>query len=279
MSALPDLLQLDEIGADRFRVRHPDSSPEGRDVVFGGQLLAQMIMAADRVAGSTKDPKSIHAIFARAGTYAQPIELQVESLQAGRTWASDTVTATQGERLLARSLVLLHADEPDLMRHAPEMPKVAGPDDSSTTEGLAFPGAELRMVDDPPDAPGGVPSMLFWHRYPDKVDSVAGNDAILSWGTNGFLIGLAMRPHRDKVDISQAHRTISTGVIAHTLNFHERIDVSQWLLVAQEATYAGRGRIHGRGLVYAEDGQLVATFSQDSMARGIEGELDPKRAM
>jgi acyl-CoA thioesterase len=88
-----------------------------------------------------------------------------------------------------------------------------------------------------------------------------------------------MRPHRDSVNIADAHRTISTGVIAHTINFHERFDVSQWLLVTQEATYAGRGRVHGRGMVFTEDGQLVATFSQDSMARKIEGELDPKRAM
>lgn len=279
MSDVPDLLELDELEGGRYQVHHPDQSPEGRDVVFGGQLLAQMIMASDRAGGGAKDPKSIHAIFARAGTYAQPIELQVDSLQSGRTWASDSVTALQGDRLLSRALVLMHADEPDLMRHGAQMPKVPRPDETAAGAGLGFPGTELRTIADPPDAPGGVPTQLFWHRYSDKVDSVAANDAILSWATNGFLIGLAMRPHRDVVDISQAHRTISTGVIAHTLNFHERIDVSQWLLVAQEATYAGRGRIHGRGLVFTEDGQLVATFSQDSMARGIEGELDPRHAM
>jgi acyl-CoA thioesterase len=260
-------------------VHHPTESPEGRDVVFGGQLLAQMIMASDRAGGGTKDPKSLHAIFARAGTYAQPIELEVESLQAGRTWASDTVTARQGERLLSRGLVLAHADEPDLMRHGPAMPEVPSPEDTPPGAGLGFPGTELRDIPDPPDAPGGVPTQLFWHRYGQKLDSVAANCAVLAWGTNGFLIGLAMRPHRDLVDISQAHRTISTGVIAHTINFHERIDVSGWLLVAQEATYAGRGRVHGRGLVFTRDGQLVATFTQDSMARGIEGELDPRRAM
>jgi acyl-CoA thioesterase II len=279
MSDVPDLLELDEVGVGRYRVHHPDQSPEGRDVVFGGQLLAQMIMASDRAGGGVKDPKSIHSIFARAGTYAQPIELQVDSLQAGRTWASDTVTALQGERLLSRALVLMHADEPDLMRHGPAMPDVPGPDETPPGAGLGFPGTELRSIADPPDAPGGVPTQLFWHRYSGKIDSVAANDAILSWATNGFLIGLAMRPHRSTVDISQAHRTISTGVIAHTINFHERIDVSQWLLVAQEAIYAGRGRVHGRGLVYTEDGQLVASFTQDSMARAIEGELDPKRSM
>jgi acyl-CoA thioesterase len=51
------------------------------------------------------------------------------------------------------------------------------------------------------------------------------------------------------------------------------------LLINQEAVYAGRGRIHGRGSVYTEDGGLVATFSQDSMARKVEATLDPKHSM
>jgi len=98
MSDLPDLLQLTEIGERRYQVTQPSESPEGRDVVFSGQLLAQMIMASDHAAGGTKDVRSVHAVFARAGTYSRPIELEVESLLAGRTWAGDTVTATQSER-------------------------------------------------------------------------------------------------------------------------------------------------------------------------------------
>jgi acyl-CoA thioesterase II len=278
---VPDLLQLEALGDGRYRAPNPGESPEQRDVVFGGQILAQMIMASDQAAGGAKDVKSIHAIFARAGTYQQPIELQVERMQAGRTWASDTVTATQGDRLIARSLVLLSIDDPDLMRHQMEMLDVPGPADAApVASGMAYPGAELRRIDDPTAlAPGGVPAMYYWTRYPGSFDSPAVNQAILSWTTDGFFIELAMRPHTDKVRITDAHRSISTGVIGHTINFHERFAVGDWLLLAHEATYAGRGRIHGRALVYTESGRLVATFSQDSMVRSVEGGLDPKRSM
>ena len=88
-------------------------------MVFSGQLLAQMIMASDHAAGGAKDVRSVHAVFARAGTYTQPIELEVESLQAGRTWASDTVTAMQAGKLLSRATVLLNVVDEDLMRHEP----------------------------------------------------------------------------------------------------------------------------------------------------------------
>ena len=88
-----------------------------------------------------------------------------------------------------------------------------------------------------------------------------------------------MRPHSDTVNIADAHTTISTGVISHTAHFHEHADVGQWLLVAQAARYAGNGRVFGSGSVFTQDGTLVSTFAQDSMARGVAGELDPKRSM
>jgi acyl-CoA thioesterase len=275
---IPEMLQLDRVGDRRYRVFQPAGSPEGRDVVFGGQLLGQMIMASDTEAGGSKDVKSIHAIFARSGTYAAPIELQIEPMQAGRTWASDTVTAWQGDRLLARSLVLMSIDDPDFMRHQIDMPDVPGPDGIEPVGGLIFPGAEVRKVL-PTTAVDGVPAMYFWHRFPGSAESPAVNQAILAWETNGFFIELAMQPHADKVRIGDAHRTVSTGVIGHTINFHERFDIGQWLLLAHEATYAGRGRVHGRGMVFTQDGRLVATFTQDSMVRGVEGPLDPNRSM
>jgi acyl-CoA thioesterase len=283
MSApLPAVLDVEDLGDGRYRAPNPTDDPEGRDVVFSGQILAQMIMASDRAVESAKDVKSIHAIFARAGTYsAGPMELQLESMHSGRAWGSDTITATQGDRLLSRGLVLLNAVEPDLMRHGPEMPDVPRPGDLATdAAALVYPGAETRtIVDADATSPDGAPALRFWVRMPESYDSVAANQAVLVWCQPGAIIGLGMRPHSDAVNIADAHRTISTGVIAHTCHFHERFDVGQWLLVDQEATYAGRGRVYGGGAVYTEDGQVVSTFSQDSMARGVEGTLDPKRSM
>jgi acyl-CoA thioesterase II len=278
MSDLPDLLQLTEIGERRYQVTQPSESAEGRDVVFSGQLLAQMIMASDHAAGGAKDVRSIHAVFARAGTYTRPIELEVESLLAGRTWASDTVTATQSGKVLSRATVLLHVVDEDLMRHEPQMPSVPPPADVDAAPGQAFPGAELRPVSGRHEV-GGVPVEMAWHRFSRPLASQAAHQAVLAWATCGNIIGLAMRPHRDRVRIEDAHASISTGVIAQTIHFVERFDVSQWLLVCHEATKAATGRVYGDGRVFAEDGTLVAAFHQDSMARAPAAPLDPKRSM
>ena len=278
MSDLPDLLQLTEIGERRYQVTQPSESPEGRDVVFSGQLLAQMIMASDHAAGGTKDVRSVHAVFARAGTYSRPIELEVESLLAGRTWAGDTVTATQSEKVLSRATVLLNVVDEDLMRHEPPMPPVPAPAEVDAAPGQVFPGAELRPVSGR-DEVGGVPVEMAWHRFERPLASQAANQAVLAWATCGNIIGLAMRPHRDRVRIEDAHASISTGVIAQTIHFVERFDVSQWLLVRHEATKAATGRVYGDGRVFAEDGILVAAFHQDSMARAAAAPLDPKTSM
>jgi acyl-CoA thioesterase II len=279
MSDLPDLLQLTEVGDRRHHVFQPAESAEGRDVVFSGQLLGQMLMASDRHAGG-KDIRSVHAVFARAGSYLSPIEVEVESLQAGRTWASDTVTARQGGKLLSRATVLLNVVDDDLMRHGPAMPAVPGPEDlSPASAAQAFPGAVVWPVPGEPMA-GDVPGEAAWHRFDRSLESPAANQAVLTWATCGQLIGLAMRPHRDTVDIGQAHRTLNTGVIAHTVHFLERFDVGRPLLITQEATKAATGRVYGQGSVFTPDGDLVAAFHQDSMAKAAAAAtLDPRTAM
>jgi hypothetical protein len=134
------------------------------------------------------------------------------------------------------------------------------------------------MVDAPDAVAGdGSPAMYFWTRHPESYDPVAANQAIVAWTQPGFIIGLAMRPHTH-INIADAHTSISTGVISHTAHFHDHADVGEWLLIAQQATYAGNGRVFGSGSVFTQDGTLVSTFAQDSMARGVEDDRS-KRGM
>jgi acyl-CoA thioesterase len=278
MSDLPAVLRVEELGEGRWSAPHPDTDPEGRDVVFSGQLLAQMILAAHGADGSGKQVKSIHAIFARAGKYsAGTIELALDPMHAGRAWASTTVTATQDDRLLSRGLVLLNAVEPDLIRHSPPMPDVPGPDDCAPGPGgVIFPGAEVRFVD---DGRAGAPTVTAWVRAGQSFESVAANQAVVAWSQPGMIIGAAFKPHAGTVDLRDAHRSISTGVISHTTHFHDDADAGDWLLMVHEGSYAGRGRVFGQGAVFTRDGTLVSTFAQDSMARGVDGELDFKTSM
>jgi acyl-CoA thioesterase len=276
------VLQVEALDDTRWTAPHPDEDPEKRDVVFSGQLLGQMIMVASAAAAGEKEIKSIHAVFARAGAYsAGPVEYVREPMHAGRAWASDTITAYQGDRLLSRSLVLLNTIEPDLMRHTPALPDVPAPEDCAVQPVLVvFPGSEVRPVDRPDArAPDGSPMSHYWVRLAAGLETVADRQAAVAWCEPGFTIGTAMQAHRDKVQIGDAHRTISTGVISHTAHFHDHARAGEWLLVVNTASFAGNGRVFGRGAVFDRDGTLLSTYGQDAMARHAEGPIDSRRGM
>jgi len=241
----------------------------GGSVVFGGQLLAQSLLAG-ATADPSKEVKSIHTVFARGGSTDAPMEYEVDVMQAGRSFASAAVTARQGDRLCTRSLVLLHAPDPDLIRHQPEAPSVGPPEDA-----VASPHSsgfwEVRTVGGvdiaDPDAIGPA-ELDVWTRFPGAPADPARNQALLAFATDGFLIGTAMRPHPGAGQ-ALAHRTISTSVITHTLTFHAPVDAGQWMLLSHESPMAGLGRSYGRAHVFAESGELVASYVQENMIRAF----------
>ena len=171
------MLQVQHLGGDRWTAPHPDEDPEQRDVLFGGQLVGQMIMVASAGGAGAKEVKSIHAVSARAGAYsAGAVEYEREQMHDGRAWASSTITASQGDRLLSRSLVLLNHVEPDLIRHAVVMPDVPDPEDCPPQPiTIVFPGTEARPVDRPDarTANSGAPMRCDWIR-PPTFDDVRG---------------------------------------------------------------------------------------------------------
>ena len=267
LQSLLEGFELEEVGQGRYRGHNTGDGRGERAVVFGGLLLGQSIVAAVR-SQPGKEVKTVHTIFARAGRVDQPLDVAVDTMHAGRSFGSVTVTIGQGERLCTRSLVLLHAPEPDVIRHAEPMPAVPGPDETPWKE-LEFSGYQIGVVGGvdvgDPDAVGPA-ELPVWVRFAGAPDDLTTSQALLGYASDGFLIGTAMRPHKG-VGQSQAHQALSTGVISHTLTFHDPFRASDWLLLAQVSPYAGRGRSYGRSDVFSADGRFVASFVQDNMIR------------
>lgn len=264
------ILQLTPLSDHRFGVdNHGD--PAVSNVVFGGQLLAQMIMVAARQ-NDDQHVKTISAVFARAARIDAPTEVDVETINAGRTFSSYTLSVRQGDRLCTRAQVLTTVDEPDLIAHQPDRPELSPPADDAPRRvgGLAFPGAEYVIVDDidvnDSTADPRPPILDMWYRSVDTPTERAIDQAVLAWATDGFLIGTAMLPHAG-VGQDKAHVSINTGVVGHTLTFHRPFSLSDWALIRHEALVACGGRSYGRCNVFDPTGSLVASYVQDSMIR------------
>ena len=65
-------------------------------------------------------------------------------------WSNLTLRQVSFASMEAWVAILLDADEPDLLRHGPAMPPVAGPEESidvPAARNRCFPGSEVRVVD------------------------------------------------------------------------------------------------------------------------------------
>lgn len=254
-------LEVEETGPGRFKGPNLEL-PYYR--IFGGQLLAQAIAVAAKSCEG-KFVKSLHVAFPRQGDLREPVEYEVQNLQDGRTFSTRYLVGHQKKPIFT-ALVSLHVEE-EGVDHQREAPSVGAPEDAALRDLSMIPW-ETRVVGDVDlaDEAPGPPRLELWQRTPPLPDRAIVHQALLAHSTDLTLIGTTLRPHPD---VSEAHSPdrIETAVTTHTLWFHRRFRMDDWILLAQESPTASGGRGFGTGHVYARSGALVASFAQESMIR------------
>ena len=141
IAELLDVLHLDPNGDGTFRARSIDLT--GGSVVFGGQLLAQSIVAGAGV-DPAKEVKSIHIVFARGALLDAPLEVEVDAMSGGRAFSSAAVTFRQGGKICTRALVLLSAPV-DVVRDARGAPHIYASNQNDAAFALGYIHASERM--------------------------------------------------------------------------------------------------------------------------------------
>jgi acyl-CoA thioesterase-2 len=234
--------------------------------VFGGQILAQGLLAATAAAGEGKQVKSLAQLFPREGNAELPMTYTVTKHQEGRTFASTGVVAVQGEKPVSVATLSLHTPEDGGVRQD-TAPSVGSPDDAVATD-LGMIPWETRIVDgvDLSDRMTGPATYRFWMRTPAVGDAPEMHQALLAYATDLTVIGTALRPAEG---LSQADTMTKfhSAVTSHWLWFHQPFRVDDWLLVDQCSPVLAGSRGYGRGDVWTADGRLVASFAQESMIR------------
>jgi acyl-CoA thioesterase-2 len=242
--------------------------PNARLVIEGGQLLGEAIVAASKAVPDQR-VTSASMIFSRPALFDTAHEVEVDVLRRGRGFSTAETRSLQSGKLCAVGLLLLDAGAPDTIRGAAEPPDVAPPEACPQLD-MGMTGRELRSVDDAYRRLDevGPPEIHTWMRFRDDPDHEALHSALVAHSTTSWTIAAALRPH-EGVSQSQAHVTLSTGILATTIAFHDAVDVTEWLLYANPAIYAGRGLVQGEGRVFTRDGRLVASYTVQGMVRGF----------
>lgn len=254
--------------------------PNGR--VFGGQVLAQALLAAGRTLddeAAGRLPHSLHGYFLRAGDIRVPIEFAVERLRDGRSFSARRTHAVQhGAPIL--SMTASFQEEQAGVEYAEQMPHgVPEPEDVPTAlDHLAridhpfarfwAEGAfDVRHVDGSiylhPDRER-TGRQLVWVRARAAVpaDQLL-HRALLAYACDQVMLEPVLR----HAGLSWATPELSIASLDHAMWWHRDVHVDEWLLYVQSSPSGQGGRGLGAARVFDQDGALVASIAQEGMVR------------
>ncbi|MFT4288747.1 acyl-CoA thioesterase [Nocardioides sp.] len=265
---------------------------QGLPHLFGGQLVAQSVVAAGLSAPRERSVHSLHTIFMRAGQVDTPVTYEVHSLRDGASVSSRQVDAWQGSRLICRSMLSLTELEGGIS-HSRGNPSGATPEESISLQDLAEPhgglgqywdglsAVEIRVEPvgdpDPVTSPGRSPSAAaprnVWMRaIHDLGDDPLYHRAAMAYASDLMLISAAVIPHGyDLGHEKQLAQDWNAVSLDHTVWFHRDTRADEWLLFEHASPGAHASRALVMASIFDREGTTVGHVAQEALVRRREG--------
>ena len=285
LARLLTLLDVEKIEENAFRGFSP---PERVQRVFGGQVLAQALVAATRTVETARHCHSFHAYFLRPGDPKVPILYEVDRSRDGASFTARRVVAIQ-QGLQIFNLAASFQKEEKGFEHQAQMPVVPAPQDLEDDQQMLLRDPDLRpdirnwvarerpfetrsVLGRGPFANSGdrAPRAAVDHIWlktrgpaPDRPDI---HRALLAYISDMSLLDTALLPHGKSI-----FSDVQITSLDHAMWFHRPFRVDDWLLYAQDSPSASAARGFNRGAFYARDGTLVASVAQEGLIRSRQG--------
>lgn len=271
------ILDLEQIEENIFR---GESHFMGSPRVFGGQVLAQTLRAAQLTVPDDRHIHSLHGYFILPGDLTKPIVFMVDRIRDGRSFTTRRVVAVQNGKAIFNMAASFQIEEGGY-DHQVRMPDVPSPDQLMNNVQLVekykdyLPAgikaflSQPRPIEFRPVEPeksfghvSGEPSRHVWM----KANGAIGEDnnlhkMLLAYASDYNLLSTALQPHRDKI----------TGLVMasldHAMWFHRNFKMNEWLLYSLDSPSASNSRGFTRGSIYNQEGVLVASVVQEGLMR------------
>ncbi len=279
IQTLLDLLHLEQIEQNIFR---GESRDVGSPRVFGGQVLAQALSAANATVEPDRRCHSLHAYFILPGDVNAPIVFEIDRIRDGRSFTTRRIVAIQHGRPIFNMSASFQLVQEGI-EHQDEMPKVVGPDNLASLAdyiemaGDALPD-QVRKIFGKDSVFIFKPVEFYNDLKPEKMDPVrhiwfkangeipndpALHRSILTYVSDFYLLGTCLQPH----GLSFMLPNVTLASLDHAVWFHREFRADEWLLYALDSPNASMARGFCRGNVFTQDGVLVASVAQQGMVR------------
>ncbi|GGL15544.1 acyl-CoA thioesterase II [Nocardia jinanensis] len=245
---LTDILTLDRLDRGLFRSVHRF---EVDRALYGGQVLAQALLACGATVEPDRVPHSLHGYFLRRGNAAQPVVFRVDNDRDGRSYSARRVVALQdGEVIFNMSAsfrTVAEGEEHTTADVVPLAPPEQSPIVTSEPE-LAL----LARVEDWSGPEKFFPSR-FWVRPNCELPH---DDPLLHAAAIAYMSDFS----------TGLRRTVGTEVLGpsldHALWFHRTPRWDDWLFVDHGRGVSAGKRGWYRGTVIGH-GEIVASLAQE----------------
>ncbi len=296
MAGFIRLLTVSRESDDAFTGR---MQPDGIGRVFGGQVIAQALQAAQATAPDGLEAHSLHAYFLRGGKEGVDIDYATARDFDGRSFANRRVVASQTDedgkpRPILNLTASFQRPEDGLAHDDVTMPDVTPPEDLKSdmemrhklveSAGDKMSEAQRNLVLRPRPIDMRTVDRLHWmnseprepraHSWfrtvaplPSIEENPALHRAVIAYASDYTLLGTSALPH----GLSWMRGELVGASLDHAIWFHRPARADEWLLYATDAPWSGGGRGFNRGRIFNRQGELVASVAQEGMMRRRKG--------
>ena len=244
--------------------------------IFGGQVVAQCLMAANQTVAGALTAHSLHAYFLRAGDPSTPIDFEVDPIRDGRSFSTRRVVARQNGEAIFNTSISYHQDE-EGVSHCFNMPDLDAPrteaDDLSGFRGFTTKPGDPNLIDlyqierqrvTEYLAESQPPIGRSWFRAVGPLpEDTAVHQAALVMISDYSLLSTVFYPH----PYTNPIKHFMAASLDHAIWFHHQGKMDEWVLYDCDTPRAGGGRGFSRGFLWAQDGTLLASTAQESLMR------------
>ena len=252
--------------------------PNGR--LFGGQVLAQSLLAALRTVDDARKVHSLHGYFLRAGYTEKTVTLAVDRIHDGRSFSTRRTQAHQDGQPIFSMIASFQTEDIGL-EHQVEMPTGLVPPDDLPSYADVMESVEDRQVAawnrpraiDARHMEGSIAIRVngervahqgVWFRTVGRMpDEPNLHTAALAYASDFNILEPIFRRH----GLPPSTTGLRLASLDHAMWFHNWARADEWLFYAQESPVARGGRGLSFGRIFTRDGLLVASIAQEGMIR------------
>ncbi|NVK53366.1 MAG: acyl-CoA thioesterase II [Flavobacteriaceae bacterium] len=259
----------------------------GSPNVFGGQVLAQALCAAQKSVASNRILHSLHSYFLEAGDLDLPITYLVNNMRNGGSFSTRRVTAMQGDKTIFILATSFHKKEEGYQHRINFSDTIKQPEellswDDILTQFGAFLPQQMKafleierpiefkptVIVNPLEKKDLPPFANVWFKLRGDAANLdlALKQQLLTYISDYNILNATLLPNASKANWGNTQM----ASLDHSMWFFREFDLTDWMLYKTESLNAFGARGFSRGNIYTRNGKLIASVAQEGLMRPLK---------